>query len=151
MSNKAKTKKVFTEIIESKSTDKEAINNLLKRFKSHEAYNSIKKNVKKPNLTKNEANPIGTTPNQNNNTSNINNSANPMKTSTSKGLISNSKGQKFIRSKTSTSDFVKKDIKITDELHAKKKLGTIKTTTHNILGEESIQELECEDNSKIYF
>lgn len=141
MTSKSKTKKVFIEINSEPRTETTTINHLLRRFKSHDVYPSSKKAKAKivPTIlkTSNDSSTI---------TINLNGPSNTIRSTNSKKLFSNSKTKMI---KSNKADWLKQnETKISSYINSGRKRNKIDTT--KILNEESIQELETEENCKIY-
>ena len=139
MTSKSKTKKVFIEINSEPKTETTSINHLLRRFKSHDVYPSSKKKKKKivPTIlkTSNDSSTI---------TINLNGPSNTIRSTNSKKMFSNSKTKMV---KSSKADWLKQnETKISSYINSGRKRNKIDTT--KILNEESIQELETEENCK---
>ena len=151
MTSKSKTKKVFIEInTETKPQENNTINHLLRRFKSHDVYPSSK--VPKQKLS----NPILKNSNDNStitinlNTPNafsINAINSSIKNSNPKRIFTGQKN-KSLKPKSSKIDWMKQgENKINSYINSGRKRN--KSDTTKILNEESIQELETEENCKI--
>ena len=141
MTSKSKTKKVFIEINSEPKTETTSINHLLRRFKSHDVYPSSKKAKAKivPTIlkTSNDSSTI---------TINLNGPSNTIRSTNSKKMFSNSKTKMV---KSSKADWLKQnETKISSYINSGRKRNKIDTT--KILNEESIQELETEENCKCY-
>ena len=141
MTSKSKTKKVFIEINSEPKQETTSINNLLRRFKSHDVYPSSKKAKAKivPTIlkTSNDSSTI---------TINLNGPSNTIRSTNSKKMFSNSKTKMV---KSSKADWLKQnETKISSYINSGRKRNKIDTT--KILNEESIQELETEENCKCY-
>ena len=139
MTSKSKTKKVFIEINSEPKTETTSINHLLRRFKSHDVYPSSKKAKAKivPTIlkTSNDSSTI---------TINLNGPSNTIRSTNSKKMFSNSKTKMV---KSSKADWLKQnETKISSYINSGRKRNKIDTT--KILNEESIQELETEENCK---
>ena len=139
MTSKSKTKKVFIEINSEPKTETTSINHLLRRFKSHDVYPSSKKANAKivPSIlkTSNDSSTI---------TINLNGPSNTIRSTNSKKMFSNSKTKMV---KSSKADWLKQnETKISSYINSGRKRNKIDTT--KILNEESIQELETEENCK---
>ena len=141
MTSKSKTKKVFIEITSEPKQENTSINHLLRRFKSHDVYPSSKKAKAKivPTIlkTSNDSSTI---------TINLNGPSNTIRSTNSKKMFSNSKTKMV---KSSKADWLKQnETKISSYINSGRKRNKIDTT--KILNEESIQELETEENCKCY-
>ena len=141
MTSKSKTKKVFIEINSEPKQETTSINHLLRRFKSHDVYPSSKKAKAKivPTIlkTSNDSSTI---------TINLNGVSNTIRSTNSKKMFSNSKTKMV---KSSKADWLKQnETKISSYINSGRKRNKIDTT--KILNEESIQELETEENCKCY-
>ena len=141
MTSKSKTKKVFIEINSEPKQETTSINHLLRRFKSHDVYPSSKKAKAKivPTIlkTSNDSSTI---------TINLNGPSNTIRSTNSKKMFSNSKTKMV---KSSKADWLKQnETKISSYINSGRKRNKIDTT--KILNEESIQELETEENCKCY-
>ena len=139
MTSKSKTKKVFIEINSEPKQETTSINHLLRRFKSHDVYPSSKKAKAKivPTIlkTSNDSSTI---------TINLNGPSNTIRSTNSKKMFSNSKTKMV---KSSKADWLKQnETKISSYINSGRKRNKIDTT--KILNEESIQELETEENCK---
>lgn len=150
MTSKSKTKKVFIEVnSETKPQENNTINHLLRRFKSHDVYCSSKASKQKLSnpLLKNLNDNSTITINLNSPTFTINGSNSSVKNSNSKRIFSGQKN-KCLKPKSSKIDWMKQgENKINSYINSGRKRNKIDTT--KILNEESIQELETEENCKI--
>lgn len=147
MTSKSKTKKVFIEVnSETKPQENNTINHLLRRFKSHDVYPSSKVPKQKLSnpLLKNLNDNSTITINLNSPVFSINASNSSVKNSNSKRIFSGQKN-KCIKPKSNKIDWMKQgENKINSYINSGRKRNKIDTT--KILNEESIQELETEEN-----
>ena len=159
-SNKSKTKKVFIEVNTNDNNSNkqiqeppQSLNNLLRRFKSHDVYNTT---ATSSNLKSKLSNQMLRTSNNNDNatiTINLNSPTNTepsnslIKHANSKNLFSNPKTKTSSKCKSTTANWLKQgETKINSYINSGRKRNKIDTI--KILNEESIQELETEENCK---